>query len=209
MKRLFRRRARSGRRAVPLLARSALLLAACVSSVQAHHILGIPHYKYSEEYPQIPYLEVIAQVGRHDLDFTYFPGTPKPGERVRLKLYIHDRETGEVFREPLQVQVVQKRFFGEDLRLGQPLTIRPGTGPERNDYKFFLTFAEPEAYEVHLQFPNGEGFETIPFPVTIGKTDDRPLIFGAVGILALAVVAVGLVKRRRKAIRRREARAAA
>lgn len=201
----MKRSTRSGSRSASRLWIGLLLLAIWVSAPRAHHILGIPHYKYSEEYPQIPYLEVIAQVGTNDLDFTYFPGTPKPGERVRLKLYIHDRMTGEVFREPLEVQVVQKRFFGEDRALGRPLTIRTGVGPERNDYKFFLTFDEPEAFEVRLRFPNGEGFETIPFPVVIGKTDDRPLIFGAVGVLALAVGSVALVKRRRRTLRRRAA----
>jgi hypothetical protein len=175
-----------------------LLTAALPSVPLAHHILGIPHYKYSETYPQIPYLEVIAQVGAHELDFTYFPGTPRPGERVRFKLYVRDRGTGEVFREPLNVAIVRTRFLRAAVPVVQPFTIQPGTGPEKNDYKFFLTFDAPEAYEVRVDFPNGDAVETIPFPVVIGKTDDRPLILGAVGILAMAVVSVAAVKRRRK-----------
>lgn len=178
----------------------------CITVVPAHHILGIPHYKYGKDYPQIPYLEVLAQVGASDLDFTYFPGMPKPGERVRFKLYVRNRESGEVFRQPLAVEVVRKRFLRAAVPVAEPFEIRPGIGPEKNDYKFFLTFDDAEAYEIRVHFPNGEGIETIPFPVVIGKTDDRPLIFGAVGILGLAVGSVAIVKRRRKKVERRARR---
>jgi hypothetical protein len=175
-----------------------LLFVALPSFVAAHHILGIPHYMYDENYPQIPFLEVIAQVGQTDLNFTYFPGIPNPGESVRFKLYVHNRDTGEVFRDPLTVHVVSKRFLQGDAAAVEPFEIRPGVGPEKNDYKFFLTFEAAEAYEVRVQFPNGDGVEVIPFPVVIGKTDDRPLLFGAVGILGMTVVSVAMVKKRRR-----------
>ena len=175
-----------------------LMLFAMPSLAAAHHILGIPHYKYDENYPQIPFLEVIAQVGPTDLDFTYFPGIPNPGDAVRFKLYVHNRDTGEAFRDPLTVHVVRKRFLQGDAAVVAPFEIRPGVGPEKNDYKFFLTFEAAEAYEVRVQFPNGDGFEVIPFPVVIGKTDDRPLLFGAVGILGMTVVSVAMVKKKRR-----------
>ncbi len=187
----------SRRRPAAVLALPLVLLALPVP-LAAHHILGIPHYKYSEEYPQIPYLEVLAQVGPMDLVFTHFPGFPEPGETVRLKLYVHDRDSGEVFRRPLVAEVVRKRFLRDAVPVAEPLTLRPGTGPEKNDYKFFLTFSEAEAYEVRLRFPVDGGFETIPFPVTIGRTDDRPLIFAAAALLAAAVVVVALTKKRRR-----------
>lgn len=176
-----------------------LVVASAVAfPVSAHHILGIPHYKYGEEYPQIPYVEVVAEVGTRQLVFTYWPGTPKPGDRVRLKLYVRDTVTGEPFREPLTANFVQRKFFSDDEVIAGPLTLRVGVGPEGNDYKFFHTFAAAEAYELQLEFPNGDSHELIPFPVSIGVTDDRPLLFGAVGVLACAVFTVAFVKRRRK-----------
>jgi hypothetical protein len=182
-------------RRVPFVA---LLVVALPAVLGAHHILGIPHYRYGDDYPQIPYLEVIAQVGSMDLDFTYFPGMPTPGEDVRFKLYVHDRTSGDVYREPLDVQVVQSSFLGGDTPISEPFQIRPGTGPERNDYKFFLRFDEPEAYEVRVSFPNGADIEVLRFPVVIGQTDDRPLVLGAVGLLGLAIVSVAIVKRRQR-----------
>jgi len=164
-----------------------------------HHILGIPHYAYSDEYPQVPFVEVIAQVGTHDLDFTWYPGIPDPGDRLRFKLYVLDRVTGEPYREPLRVEIVRKRFFGGAEAVAQPFEIRTGVGPEANDYKFFHTFDAAEAYEVRVHMPDGERIEMVPFPVTIGRTDDRPLLYGAAGILILAVAVVAVIKRRQRA----------
>ncbi len=197
----------SGRigRVIMMAATAALALLAAIGPVAAHHILGIPHYKYDEHYPQIPYLEVVAQVGDHDLVFTHFPGFPSPGESIRFKIYIRNRVTGEPFRDPLPVQVLRRRFLRAPTPAMDPITIRPGTGPESNDYKFFLAFDRAEAYEVAVSFPLKGGVEVIPFPVVIGRTDDRPLIFGAAGLLLGAVVTVALVKKRRR-IRARRAR---
>jgi len=192
----------SGRR----LASFALLALLASTPVLAHHILGIPHYKYSEDYPQIPYLEVMAQAGAYDLDFTHFPGFPRPGERIRCKLYVRDRESGAAFREPLLVEVARRAFPWGTEPAGEPFTIRTGDGPEQNDYKFFVTFDAAEAYELRVHFPNGDLMEEIPFPVVVGKTDDRPLILGAAGLLAAAIVSVAVVKRRRRSRGRRPGR---
>jgi len=189
----------------PLLLAAILLLFLLPAAASAHHFLGIPHYKYGDDYPQIPYMEVLAQVGPHDLVFTHFPGFPKPGESVRFKLYVLNRETGEVFRDNLRVEVFRKHFLSGDEPVTKGFDIATGTGPEKNDYKFFVTFREAEAYSVQVLFPNQDGVERIPFPVTIGETDDRPLVFGAAGILGLAVLSVAFVKRRRqRVLRRRE-----
>ena len=146
----------------------------------------------------MPFVEIMAQVGSKDLDFTWYPGIPDPGDRLRFKLYALDRETGEPFREPLRVEIVRKRFFGGAEPVVAPFEIRTGVGPEANDYKFFHTFEAAEAYEVLVHVPDGDRVEVVPFPVTIGKTDDRPLLFGAAGVLILAVVVVALLKRRQR-----------
>lgn len=168
------------------------------SSAFAHHILGLPHYKYGDDYPQIPYVEIMAQVGPHDLYFTYFPGTPKPGDRIRFKLYVKNRVTGEPFRQPLEVSYVKSRTIRSDVVLRDRVAITTGVGPEANDYKFFYTFDDADAYEVRLRFPNGDDIEVIPFPVHIGETDTRPLLFGAVAILGLAIITVAGLKRRQR-----------
>jgi len=87
--------------------------------------------------------------------------------------------------------------MGVDERVFGPIRITTGVGPEANDYKFFHTLLDADAYAVQVMFPNGDDIEVIPFPVHIGETDTRPLLFGAVAILGLSVVIVAIVKRRR------------
>ncbi|MCA9621642.1 MAG: hypothetical protein KC731_21615 [Myxococcales bacterium] len=163
----------------------------------AHHILGIPHYKYSEEYPQIPFLEVLAQTPEADVYFTHMPGTPRPGEDVRFKIYATRRPGGEPLTPAMKVEVFRKEFGGGLHAVAAPFSLEAGLGPEANDFKFFMAFAEPEAYVVRVHFPEGGRTEVIDFPVTIGETDDRPLFGGAVGLLFAAVAAVAVMKRRR------------
>lgn len=164
----------------------------------AHHIMGIPHYKYGDDYPQLPFAEVKAQVGDYDLHFTYFPGTPKPGQRVRFKLYAFHRETREPFREPLKLTYARERFLRSNEEIGEIQEIRVGQGPEGNDYKFFHTFEDADSFYLNIHFPYEDGIELIPFPVQIGVTDTRPLLGGSILVLFLAVGTVAVLKRRKK-----------
>lgn len=173
---------------------AALLMA---GNAHAHHILGIPHYKYGDDYPQIPFAEVLAQTPYTDIYFTYFPGTPRPGAEVRFKLYAKSRTSGEPVRVPLKVEVLRKRFLLSDELVRGEFEVRTGVGPEGNDYKFFLTFPAAEAYLVRVHFPDEGGLEVINFPISIGETDDRPVLFGAFGTLVGAVAIVAVLKRRR------------
>ena len=58
--------------------------------------------------------------------------------------------------------------------VAQPLEIRTGDGPEKNDYKFYLTFKEAEAYEIRViaqkwqwifKYPSGHVDEDLHVPV--------------------------------------------
>ncbi len=183
----------------------ALLLSA--GPVAAHHIMGIPHHTYSEEYPQIPIVEVQAQTPHSDVHFTYMPGTPRPGQDVRFKLYARGREDGKPRTPPMKVEVYKETFFGGLEPVRDAFEIEPGVGPERNDFKWFINFREAEAFKIRVHYPDvGGGVEVLDFPVTIGETDDRPLIGAAFGTLVLAAVVVGVTKRRRKRQKRAEKR---
>lgn len=178
-----------------------LALTACVSA-SAHHILGVPHYAYDENYPQLPFVEVMARSGDWDLRLTYYPGIIQPGERIRFKLYGRHVETKEPLRVPL-TGLVQKVAWGQGAAaLGEPFAIRVGKGPEGNDYKFFLEFPDYEAYQVlvRFEFPDG-GTEEIPFPVTVGVSDDTPLLLGALLVLVGAIITARVLKSRPRAAR--------
>ncbi|MEK6544149.1 MAG: hypothetical protein AABZ44_06925, partial [Elusimicrobiota bacterium] len=87
----------------------------------AHHILGIPHYTYDENYPQMPYVKLVERVGRWEFQITGFPGHPKPGERTQWNVYAHDIVTHQPYSgdirmhaETVKVFAVNHRFYGPE-----------------------------------------------------------------------------------------------
>ena len=58
--------------------------------VYAHHIMGIPHYSYDENYPQAPVLKLVEIVGDWKIQLTGYPGQPKPWGTYR-NAYLHLR----------------------------------------------------------------------------------------------------------------------
>jgi hypothetical protein len=179
-----------------------LLWTALVSPALAHHIMGIPHYAYDKNYPQLPFVETTAQSGDWDLRLTYLPGVVEPGQRIRFKLYGKNRVSGDPLRVPLVGQARKVAFGSKPKPLGEAFPVRVGKGPEGNDYKFFLTFPDYDSYEIliRFEFPGGS-VEEIPFPVAVGVTDDTNLLIGAVGLLCFAVICVRVVKTREAAAR--------
>ncbi len=59
-----------------------------IYQIHAHHQLGLPHYLYSEDYPQIPTMVIDADAEGYTVTFAIFPGNPNPGDIVRIKVYI-------------------------------------------------------------------------------------------------------------------------
>lgn len=174
-----------------------LLLGALATALSAHHIIGIPHYAYDENYPQLPFVEIVATSGPWDIRMTYLPGIIEPNQRIRFKLYAVHRETREPLREDLVGQVRKVRFGQAPEPVAPAFPIRVGKGPEGNDYKFFHEFPSYDEYQVlvRFEFPDG-GVEEIPFPVTVGTTDDTPVLAGAVILILLAAVIVRYLKGR-------------
>jgi hypothetical protein len=176
---------------------AAALLALVAGAAWSHHIIGIPHYAYDENYPQLPFVEIVATSGPWDIRMSYMPGIIEPGQRVRFKLYAVHRETREPLRKDLVGQVRRLRFGGSPEPVAPAFPIRVGKGPEGNDYKFFHEFPSYDAFEVlvRFEFPDG-AVEEIPFPVTVGVTDDTPVLGGAILLVFFAAVVVRYLKGR-------------
>ncbi len=79
-----------------------------------HHILGLPHYSYKENYPQAPTLEYPASSGPFDILLTSYPGKPKPGQSANLVFYLKNRNTDRPYDKPISVRVLQTFTFGRN-----------------------------------------------------------------------------------------------
>ncbi|MAF08811.1 hypothetical protein CMK11_00015 [Candidatus Poribacteria bacterium] len=173
-----------------LLSALALSLA---STAYAHHQLGLPHYLYNEEYPQIPTMVIDAEAEGYDVTFSIYPGNPQPGDIVRVSAYIKHAMTGAVYQKPVEMSVSTVKFLRGESFVDQPKAV----ASEYNEYKVSYRFDTAEKYLVNLKFEPRPGFfETIPFPVVIGKTKFSvvPIVAGV--IFVGTFVAVGVTKKR-------------
>jgi ferredoxin-type protein NapH len=162
----------------------------------AHHILGIPHYSYKENYPQVPTLEYPASVGSYDILLTSYPGKPTPGEPTNLAFYIKDRQTGVPFDQPVIVRVLQSRTFGPDRIVQPPTTVVPFD----KIHKLSVTFPDDGEFLVQLSFIAGDHQEVIPFRMVVGDPSSPVPLLVVIAVLLLlgfVVVRAIIIKRRR------------
>jgi len=164
------------------------------SSASAHHILGLPHYSYKENYPQAPTLEYPATSGPYDILMTSYPGKPIPGEAANVTFYIKDRNTDTVYQHPVSVCVLKTATFGGNE------TILPETVVEPFDrtHKVTVLFPTDGEYVVELTMRVEGQDEVIPFLVVSGEPTARGAVLVIVGAAtALFVIVVRAIRIKR------------
>jgi ferredoxin-type protein NapH len=179
---------------------AALIVGAAVlihpTQAVAHHILGLPHYSYKENYPQRPTLEYPATTGPYDVLLTSYPGIPVPGEPANLALYIKDREGKVAYGEPISLRVLRTATFGDN-ELIVPPTIRT---PFEHQYKLHVTFPTDGEYIVELSMPVEGRTEVIPFLMIAGQPSAAAsmALAGSVGFVILIVMIRAIQKKRQR-----------
>jgi len=161
-----------------------------------HHILGLPHYSYKENYPQRPTLEYPATSGPYDILLTSYPGVPNPGVPANLAFYIKNRQTKHSYPDPVSVRILKTSTFGDNTVV-MPPTVRP---PFDNEHKFQFTFPDDGEYIVELSVLIEGRTEVIPFLVLAGQPSAAAsfAITGSFGIVLLFVVIRAVQKKRRR-----------
>lgn len=177
---------------------SVLVAALCCATVaSAHHILGVPHYAYDEQYPQTPVVTYRVEAGDYVVRMTGYPGKPTPGERCSLHVYITKKESGEPFDKKVTLSVQELSIFGSDRTIYGPIDARP----EEKMYKFFPTFEREAEHMIRLHFEDGEGY-TVLMPMTVGEPDSLwawvGKIGGGLGVLLIVARAVHIKRKRAK-----------
>jgi ferredoxin-type protein NapH len=198
IRRRRRRRARVAARKTPVVATLLLSVLLWPQFGMAHHILGIPHYAYKENYPQVPTLEYPATVGSYDILMTSYPGKPKPGEPANLAFYIKNRQTGVPYARPVTVRVLQPRIFASDRILQAATSIEPFD----KTHKLSVTFPDDGKFLVELSLTGGSHPEVVPFIMVVGEppsTVRALLVLTVILVLGCIVIRAILIKRRRRA----------
>ncbi len=175
-----------------------LLLAPLAPRAGAHHILGLPHYSYKENYPQVPVLEYPAESGPYDILLTAYPGVPNPGEAANLSVYVKDKLTGQVYDDPVQVRVLRTFTFGSNQVILEPVSLLPLD----RVYTVAVMFPADGEYIVEVSLEVEGKLEVIPFLVVAGDPSSATapllILMGAMGIFIVVVRAVGIKRGRGK-----------
>lgn len=178
--------------AVALLGAAAILLGTAPAA--AHHILGLPHYSYKENYPQAPTLEYPATTGPYDVLLTSYPGQPSPGEPAHVTFYIKHRASAKPYDRTVNVRVLQTFTFGRNRAIVQPTSIEPFDAL----HKLTVTFPDDGEYIVELTMDVEGQAEVIPFLIVAGAPSATVSSLLALGVgLAIVVIVIRAVRVKR------------
>ena len=185
------------RKIFPLVALLAVLSASAPAA--AHHILGIPHYAYDEDYPQAPVLTYTARERGYELKVTGYPGVLKPGDRSSLHVYVRDLQKGEPLNTKVTLTVRRDTILGAD-----PVIYGPSEAElEEAIYKFHPRFELEANYMATIEFDTATEPWTVDVPMVVGEPGS-PWVVLATGagftLIFLVVIRALRVKlqRRRK-----------
>jgi hypothetical protein len=168
----------------------------------AHHILGLPHYSYKENYPQVPTLEYPATTGPYDVLMTSYPGRPIPGESANIAFYIKDRTTDTPYAQPVSVRVVETYTWGRNREIVESAQIQPFD----KTHKLSVKFPNDGEFVVELTMQVEGQTEVIPFLMIAGEPTATTSVLIAIGVgLALFIVIVRAIKIKRNRRAEKEA----
>lgn len=174
-----------------------LLLLFAPTAANAHHILGVPHYSYDEDYPQTPVLTYRVDAGEYDVKMTGYPGKVEPGQRCSLHLYIHHRVSGKLFDAPVTMTVTRDRLFMTDPVIYGPMPARL----DERIYKFHPHFEDEGEYRVMVEFEAAGAPWSIEMPLVVGEPRSPIVALGVsawgLGLFVLVVRAIKIKRNRR------------
>jgi Pyruvate/2-oxoacid:ferredoxin oxidoreductase delta subunit len=161
-----------------------------VLNAEAHHIRGIPHYSYQENYPQAPLFEEFRDTGPWTMQFTFWP---IPSQKaLDLALYVKHATTDKPYDGPVTFRVYQ---HGEDLSEGNhPFQA---TANPRHIHKVGWVYEEDGIYYAEISLGEGGQAVSETFRFQVGRVRPNYLLLGASALAVLALIAsVAIIKQR-------------
>ncbi len=163
-----------------------VLLSVWAPVAAAHHILGVPHYAYSEDYPQAPVLTYSADLGPNHLRMTGYPGRPVLDEACSLHVYISHIVSEKPFEGVVTLTVFQDGWFGPGTTIYGPSEAQI----EEATYKFFPVFRKEANYTVRIQYEEEGVPWIIDLPIVAGEPGSPGRVLAVAGGSFLAFLTV-------------------
>ncbi|MCH7542575.1 MAG: hypothetical protein IIB65_02940 [Proteobacteria bacterium] len=162
----------------------------------AHHVLGRPAYSLNEDSNTPPAMQAEVRTGDYFVTYMAFPAFPRPGHPGRISLYVRRIDDGTPFQGKVAFKVRGSSWLSW-LGIGNEshgLGLQP---PDDNVFRQGFLFEKAGDYIITAQFEaDGEPY-VIDFPLRIGEPPPIGPIGIAVGALAIVLLTVNIVQRRR------------
>ena len=175
---------------------AAILLLLSVDLAAAHHVLGRPASSLSEDSNTPPGLQIETRVGDFFVTYMAYPAFPKPGQPGRVNLYVTGVNDGLPFQGDVIFKARAETWLswlgvgGDEVKLGtQPV--------DDNVFRQRYLFEEAGEYLITAEFEAGGEPHIVEFPLRIGESSWVGPIGVAVVLLALVLLSVNMVQRRR------------
>lgn len=168
------------------------LLMLYTASTNAHHVLGRPAYSLNEDSNTPPSMQVETQIGDYFITYMIFPAFPKAGERGRVNLYATRIDNGNAYSGEVTFKVRDDVLFGNNNSeiLGSQL-------PDDSVFRQGFEFSNDGDYIITAEFTAGGEPYIIDFPLRIGPPSSIGPIGFAVGAIAIILIGVNLIQRKR------------
>jgi len=168
-----------------------LLMAAWVPPAQAHHVLGRPAYSLNEDSNTPPSMQVETQIGDYYVTYMVFPAFPRPNEPGRINLYARRMDDNQPFPGQVTFKVRDDNWFHSN---EETLGVQP---PVDNVFRQNFQFLKDGDYIITASFEADGAPYIIDFPLRIGKPSAIGPIGMAIAAIAILLLAVNLIQRKR------------
>ncbi len=174
----------------------AILILSPVEFAAAHHVLGRPASSLSEDSNTPPGLQIETRIGDFLVTYMAYPAFPKPGQPGRINLYITGAGDGAAFQGDVTFKA-RGDTWRSWLGIGAAPVILGAQPVDDNVFRQRYLIEEAGDYIVTAEFEADGEFHSVDFPLRIGEPSWLGPIGIAVFLLAIMLLFVNMVQRRR------------
>ena len=184
------------KRLVPVALLAASCWLALADFAVAHHVLGRPSYSLGEDSNTPSSLQAEMRIGDYDVTYMVFPAFPKPGRPGRISLYVTRIDDGTLYAGEVAFTVRDDSWLswiglgGGEQKIGLQ-SLDDGV------FRQAFSFHAEGDYIISASFEAGGEPHVIDFPMRVGPPPTVGPIGIAVGLLAIVLLSVTLIQRRR------------
>ncbi len=183
-------------RLVPLALMAAACWLALADFAVAHHVLGRPSYSLGEDSNTPSSLQAEVRIGDYYVTYMVFPAFPKPAGPGRINLYVTRINDGTLYAGKVAFTVREASWLswiglgGGEAKIGLQ-SLDDGV------FRQAFSFHQAGDYIISAAFDADGEPHVIDFPLRVGPPSAVGPIGIAVGLLAIVLLSVTLIQRRR------------